>query len=153
MMSRTLSRRLERLEQSMKPTIVRRVWEVVILHPDGGTKKSGKSYGRRHSPAFSRRNHISNLLPIMTDNVHRVSNLHLVRDIDKIYGSLADVIFAGSKNPRGMRDLRRASPHRCSPNTDRLFRVENQPALVHIDKTLAVEPRPHHSNGRMTLSQ
>src|ERR1700722_20584868 len=35
MIHRNLSRRLKRLEQFMMPTIVRKVWQVVILHPDG----------------------------------------------------------------------------------------------------------------------
>jgi len=34
-----LSRRLERLEGIMTPAIARRVWEVVILHPDGRHEK------------------------------------------------------------------------------------------------------------------
>lgn len=39
--SKNLFRRLQRLEQFMMPTIVRRVREVVILHPDGNERYLG----------------------------------------------------------------------------------------------------------------
>lgn len=53
MIHKNLSWRLERLEQSMTPTIVRRVWGCVILHPDARHEKVKEIVWPAPRPAYS----------------------------------------------------------------------------------------------------
>ena len=59
MVTRSLSRRLERLEQRVMPATVRRVWRIVIIHPDGrrehGEKLEWLAPARRDVPASGNR--------------------------------------------------------------------------------------------------
>jgi hypothetical protein len=40
MINRNLSRRLERLEETITPETVRRVWQILIVQPDGGRREA-----------------------------------------------------------------------------------------------------------------
>jgi hypothetical protein len=42
MINRNLSRRLERLEEVITPETVRRVWQIVIVEPDGSRREGEK---------------------------------------------------------------------------------------------------------------
>ena len=57
MISRTLSRRLERLEEVITPETVRRVWQIVIVDPDGSRREGEKIEWQapRPIPAFRKR--------------------------------------------------------------------------------------------------
>jgi hypothetical protein len=44
MIRRTLSRRLERLQESMIPSTERKVWQIVTINSDGTTAPSGFSF-------------------------------------------------------------------------------------------------------------
>ena len=42
MINRNLSRRLERLEEAITPETVRRVWQILIVQPDGSRREGEK---------------------------------------------------------------------------------------------------------------
>jgi hypothetical protein len=57
MINRSLSRRLERLEEVITPETVRRVWQIVIVDSDGSRREGEKIEWQapRPVPAFRRR--------------------------------------------------------------------------------------------------
>jgi hypothetical protein len=57
MITRNLSRRLERLEDRMMPEVVRRVWQIVTVDSDGSRREGEKIQWQapRPVPAFRRR--------------------------------------------------------------------------------------------------
>lgn len=54
-MSRNLSRRLERLEERMIPSTVRKVWQIITINSDGTTAPSGFSVEWSSNRAPNRR--------------------------------------------------------------------------------------------------
>ena len=61
MINRNLSRRLERLEEVIRPEIVRRVWQIVYVDSDGSRREEEKiewqapAPARRDVPSFRKR--------------------------------------------------------------------------------------------------
>jgi hypothetical protein len=57
MITRNLSRRLERLEDRMMPEVVRRVWQIVYVDSDGSRREGEKIEWQapRPVPAFRKR--------------------------------------------------------------------------------------------------
>ena len=61
MINRNLFRRLERLEEAITPETVRRVWQILIVEPDGSRREGEKiewqapAPSRRDFPSFRKR--------------------------------------------------------------------------------------------------
>ncbi len=57
MINRNLSRQLERLEERITPETVRRVWQILIVEPDGSRREGEKIEWQapRPVPAFKKR--------------------------------------------------------------------------------------------------
>ena len=51
LISRNLSRRLERLEEHVMPEIVRKVWQIVIVDSDGSRREGEKIAWQAPRPA------------------------------------------------------------------------------------------------------
>ena len=66
MVTRSLCRRLERLEQRLTPTTVRKVWQIVIVHPDGTREKEKNVEGGTRGPFATTFQPLENA----TDNVN-----------------------------------------------------------------------------------